>query len=124
MKRVIVAGGRDFKDEDFFNLKMNEVMAGYSEAEIISGHASGADTLAERYAKANGYQLHVKPADWKRYGRAAGPIRNKEMLEYAKEVEEPILIAFWDGKSKGTKNMIEQSRKAGFECYVFMYGNN
>lgn len=60
------------------------------------------------------------PADWDKYGRAAGPIRNKQMLEYILE-ENPIVAAFWDGKSRGTKNMIDQASKADVECKIFMY---
>ena len=52
------------------------------------------------------------PADWKVYGKQAGPVRNRQMLNYAKE-EQGALLAFWDGKSRGTKNMIDIAKDAG-----------
>lgn len=73
---------------------------------ILSGHCSGADMMAERYAKENGYELQVFPAQWNKYGRAAGPIRNKQMVELADKV-----IAFWDYKSAGTKTLIQYAKE-------------
>lgn len=103
--RVVVAGGRDFADykklcsgiDDFLRNKI-----GTHNITIISGHANGADKLAERYAREHGMKLEIYPAEWERYGNAAGPIRNKRMSESADAV-----IAFWNGKSQGTKNMID-----------------
>lgn len=118
--RMIVAGGRDFSDEKYLAESLDSLREEYIDIEIVSGHASGADSLAEEYAKRLGIALKIFPADWKRYGRAAGPIRNKQMLEYIMEGN-PLIAAFWDGKSKGTKNMIEQARKADVECRVFRY---
>lgn len=65
---------------------------------IISGHASGADALGERYVQERGFLLETYPVDWKAHGRAAGPIRNAQMAVVA-----DALIAFWNGKSRGTK---------------------
>ena len=118
--RVIVAGGRDFQDENYLNESLDHIRAEYVDIEIVSGHASGADKLAEAYAERLGLAIKIFPADWKKYGRAAGPIRNKEMLDYIMEGD-PIVAAFWDGQSKGTKNMIEQARRKEVECKVFMY---
>lgn len=115
--RVIICGSRNFADKERcfryldFHLKYRPYV------EIVSGHAKGADSFGEEYAKEHNLKLTVFPADWKKYGRAAGPIRNREMLQYASE-ESPVIIAFWDGKSAGTKNMIEQGRKAGAEVYI------
>lgn len=68
---------------------------------ILSGCATGADALGERYAKENGFKVEKYPANWEKYGKYAGPKRNKEM---AKNCD--CVICFWDGKSKGTKSMI------------------
>lgn len=54
------------------------------------------------------------------YGKAAGPIRNRAMLDYAKE-ETPVVAAFWDGQSRGTGNMLKQAKAAGAECHIFSY---
>lgn len=83
---------------------------------IISGHASGADALGERYAQERGFQLETFPADWKAHGRAAGPIRNARMASAAN-----ALIAFWDGKSRGTKNMIEIAKNHNLKVVVVRY---
>ncbi len=61
----------------------------------------GADALGERWAKENDIPVKVFPANWDKHGKAAGPIRNKQMAAYGE-----MLIAFWDGKSSGTGNMI------------------
>ncbi len=71
---------------------------------INSGHCKGADLLAEKYAKERGYQLILFPAKWSEYGRCAGVLRNREIVENS-----DIIIVFWDGKSKGTKNLIDNA---------------
>ncbi len=119
-QRVIVAGGRDFQDYELLKTSLDQQLDFNMEIEIISGHASGADALGEKYARERNLALIVMPAQWKQYGRSAGPIRNRRMLEYALELDNSRLIAFWDGKSKGTKNMITQAQKAGLDCEVIM----
>lgn len=117
--KAIIAGGRHFDDYnlvkercDFFlseKMKSHQVI-------IISGHASGADSLGERYASEHGLETELHPADWKAHGKAAGPIRNKEMAEVA-----DALIAFWDGASRGTKNMIDTAKSKGLKVVVTRY---
>ena len=118
--RIIVCGGKDFSDKEMMYGVLNEIYDQYPEAEIISGHAKGADMIAEEYALNYRHNLKVFEADWKRYGRGAGPIRNREMLKYAGEGN-PIVIAFWDGKSRGTANMIRLAKNAGVEYIIKMY---
>ena len=116
--KVVDAGGRDFagyellkeKCDFYLQNKKPEIIV------IVSGHASGADTLGERYAQERGYETEVYPADWKTNGRAAGPIRNAQMATVA-----DALIAFWDGKSRGTKNMIDTATKRGLQVAVVRY---
>ena len=107
MLKLILAGGRDYNDWVFFKAKVSNLISNYSldNIEIISGCASGADSLAIRYAKEHNISLVEFPADWKNNGRAAGPIRNKNMSDYGN-----ALIAFWDGNSRGTKNMIKVAK--------------
>lgn len=104
IRRVIVCGGRDFRDKQKCFSTLEKLLGRYKvdELEIVSGHASGADSFGEEYAKLNGIKSSVFKPDWKRYERAADPIRNKEILMYAEE-EIPIVVAFWDGNNKGTK---------------------
>lgn len=117
--RIVICGGRHFNDRTFFNKTLDELLPQYDNPEIISGHASGADTLAERYAEDHGIPYIIFKPDWKRYGRGAGPIRNKAMIDYASE-DNPVVIAFWNGESKGTRNMIDQGRKRGAIIHVIM----
>lgn len=116
--RIIVAGGRDFNDYELLKEKLdNESLS--SEDIIVSGDARGADKLGERYAKENCMWCTKYPAKWDKYGKSAGYIRNAEMATNA-----DALIAFWDGKSKGTKNMIDLANKHGLKVTVVMYGDN
>lgn len=124
MIRAVVVGSRGFDDYERLKKKMDEVLFRTDgKVEIVSGHAKGADQLGEKYAAENGIPVAVMRPDWKRYGRAAGFVRNREMLEYAAE-ETAVVIAFWDGKSKGTKNTIETAKKLGLTTEVDVYEND
>ena len=112
---MIVAGGRDFADYDMLSQECGRLIC--EGDEIVSGGAIGADSLAIRYAKELRRKYTVFRADWRTHGKAAGPIRNRQMAEYA-----DTLIAFWDGKSRGTKNMIDEAKRAGMALIsVFRY---
>lgn len=113
--KIVIAGGRDFENYNLLREKCDEIIDS-NLTEIISGCAKGADTLGERYAKERGFNTKLFPADWKTHGRKAGPIRNKQMADYGE-----MLIAFWDGKSSGTKNMIENSKKLGLIVHIINY---
>lgn len=124
-KKVIVAGTRDFVDYEYLTEVMDEVIAGMmgkdggngtKAVEIVSGTARGADRLGERYGKERGYDVALFPADWDKNGRSAGYIRNWEMAQYAN-----VCVIFWDGKSKGTKNMKDQAQKNGLDVHVIKY---
>jgi hypothetical protein len=114
--KVIIAGGRDFTDYELLKEKCDKILSSQKEIKIVSGNAQGADYLGERYAKERGYNLILFPADWKKYGKAAGPIRNTQMAENSDS-----LIAFWDGKSRGTKHMINTATKLGLKVRVVSY---
>tara|TARA_B100001778_G_scaffold334668_1_gene347044 strand:- start:3310 stop:3681 length:372 start_codon:yes stop_codon:yes gene_type:complete len=112
--RVILAGGRDFSDYD--GMVQGIADSGFEISQVVSGGARGADALGEKYAKKNGIELNIFPADWEQFGKAAGHIRNAEMADNA-----DALIAFWDGESRGTKNMIETAKTKGLKVYVHKY---
>jgi hypothetical protein len=76
--------------------------------EIISGGADGADAMAKRYAHARGWPYREFPADWKKWGKAAGILRNRDIVRHADQV-----IAFWDGESRGTAHTIETANREG-----------
>ena len=115
--KTIIAGCRTFKDFDLLKSKVNYHRNTHIITEIVSGRAEGADYLGEQYAKEYNIPLKLFPADWKTHGRAAGPIRNKQMADYADS-----LIAVWDGKSKGTKNMIQTMNKLMKPVYIIWIG--
>lgn len=109
---VMIGGSRNFNDYDY--LKRNIEM--YNISKIISGGAKGADTLAEQYAKENNIPFECYPAEWNKYGKKAGIIRNKIMIDKA-----DFCVFFWDGKSPGTKFSIEYAKKKGKKYIVFRY---
>lgn len=127
--RIIIAGSRSFdnydklcKEVDEF-ISMQMFFAGLGaykskEVEIVSGGARGADKLGELYAKEHNLRLKIFPADWDKYDKRAGYIRNTEMAEYAN-----CLIAFWDGKSKGTAHMIDLAPKYDLMTAIIKTGN-
>lgn len=117
--RVIIAGCRDFCDYDTLKERCEYYLQNKMKTHnviIVSGHASGADSLGEKFATDHNLQCELYPADWKRHGKAAGPIRNAEMAEVA-----DALIAFWDGKSCGTKSMIELAKRKGLQVALVRY---
>lgn len=115
--KVIIAGSRYFDNYEYLKEKMDWVLQNIKDnIVVISGAAPGADTLGEKYAVEKGYDIISKPADWSKYGRSAGPIRNREMAKIA-----DACVCFWDGKSKGTKNMITLAKEYGLKLKVFMY---
>jgi len=116
MIKVIIAGGRNFDDYDKLCRVCDDFLKNYCNIEIVSGACKGADLLGEQYAKEKGHKLTQFPANWKRYGKAAGPKRNQEMANYA-----DALIAFWDGRSNGTKNMIDLATNAGLKVKVVYF---
>ena len=120
--RIIVAGGRDFTDYALLSETLGVILKRYTlrEVQIVSGCCRGADALGERYAREHGIPIKRFPANWLAYGKAAGPIRNREMAEYAAECD-GMLVAFWDGKSRGTASMIRLAEKYGLQIKIITY---
>ncbi len=116
MTKVIIAGGRDFDDYNKLCQVCDEFLKDHNKVEIVSGAYKGADLLGERYAAENNYSIKQFPANWRRYGKSAGLKRNTEMAAYA-----DTLIAFWDGKSKGTKHMIELAKQKGLKIKIIYF---
>lgn len=116
--RVVIAGGRKFQDYELLKRKMDNLLSRFNpeDIEIVSGCASGADTLGECYATERGIQIKRFPADWDNYGYAAGPIRNALMADYGTHC-----AVFWDGFSKGSHNMINVAKAAGLKVKVIRY---
>jgi hypothetical protein len=114
--KIIIAGGRYFSDYDRLYKSCSKILEKILDIEIVSGTAKGADMLGERFSKDNGYKLKQFPADWDKFGKSAGYRRNAEMAKYA-----DALIAFWDGNSRGTKNMIDLAEKANLKVRIIYF---
>lgn len=117
----LVAGTRTFDDYDFLKQKLNIMLQNYPKTVIVSGGAKGADSLAERYAEEYRLPFVLFPAEWDRYGKAAGYIRNKKMHEYIANMKHRGCAAFWDGKSKGTAHNFQLAEKYGTQIRIIRY---
>ena len=116
IKRIVVAGCRDYDNYEEAKQYIDQCISRIRNTNkiiILSGCAKGADSIGERYALENGFEIERYPAEWKSYGKKAGPIRNKKMAEAC-----DIVICFWDGQSRGTKSMISCAEKLGKTVYV------
>jgi len=114
--KVLICGSRDWNDY----WAIYDVISRLDRSSvIIHGAAPGADTIAGMIGKTLGFNVIAVPAEWNKYGRAAGPIRNKKMLN----MQPSLVLAFHEDikNSKGTKNMVEIAKKKGVE--VKEYGN-
>lgn len=117
--KLIVAGGRDFNDYDLLSrvlFAMAEDELADKAVSIVSGLAKGADALGFQFAKEYDITLYEFPADWTKYGKRAGFLRNEEMGQFSDG-----LLAFWDGKSRGTKHMIEYMRSLDKPIQIYYY---
>ena len=112
--RILVCGGRHFADYDLLKETINGVIAesGWEDIEIVSGHCVGADRLGELYAEKHNASIKIFPAEWGKYGKRAGPMRNKQMIDYISGFEHKIVIAFVSANTKGTRNTITLAKKA------------
>jgi len=110
--RVLITGGRDFSDRALLNDALDRLYAQHAFTVLIHGDASGADRLSGEWAASKGIQVEARPADWKKHGRAAGPIRNSQMLDERPE----LVIAFPGGK--GTADMVRKAKQAGLEVVI------
>lgn len=133
--KLIIAGSRKFNNYELLRKEADEYLSKRieHEVEIVSGMAIGADKLGWKYAKLKGYPVAEFSAKWddiqdrppheiginpfgKKYWRKAGLVRNEEMAEYADH-----LLIFWDGKSAGSRNMIEVAKKHKLRIKIIRY---
>ena len=121
--RVIIAGSRDFNDYELLKKSAIEIITKKTMlpdlTRIVSGGARGADTLGERFANEMGLEISRFIPDCDGLGKRAGYVRNAEMAKFAVEDDnDGMLIAFWDGQSRGTKHMIDLAKRYGLEVHV------
>jgi hypothetical protein len=118
--KVVIAGSRGFSNYKLLKETCDKYLREKKKTHnviVISGHARGADTLGEKYASDEDLDLEIYPADWKKYGKSAGFMRNEQMADIADAV-----IAFWNGESHGTKHMIDIAEEKGLNVKVVNYG--
>jgi len=108
--KILITGGRTYQDIDSIRTVLTYLKEG-AEITIIHGAARGADSLAGFVAKELGMNVVAEPADWKRYGRGAGPIRNQQMLDMNPDIVIYFHKALAD--SKGTKDMVNRAKAKG-----------
>ncbi|SRR6266576_3588857 len=109
--KTIIAGSRTITNINILQEALKEI--DWKITEIVCGKAKGVDYLGEVYARDFGIPIKYFPANWNLYGKSAGPIRNKQMAEYA-----DAAIIIWDGISKGSLNMIKTAEKLGLKIYI------
>lgn len=117
--KVVIAGTRTFDDYELLKSKMDAILCRKAKQHniiIVSGTAKGADTLGELYAQECGYDIKRFPANWDKYGKRAGFLRNEEMGKYA-----DVIVIFWDGFSKGAKLMVDIAKRLKKPLRVVMY---
>lgn len=109
---VIIAGGRDITNLAHIQAAVDA--SGWSFRGVITGKQRGVDTLGEQWARERAFPVKEFPADWVRYGPRAGRLRNLEMAQVAS-----ALIAVWDGRSPGTKHMIDSMMLRGKPTFIY-----
>lgn len=111
-KKTIIAGSRNITD---YNILLDAIKCiSWKIESVVSGTAKGVDTLGERYAKENNIRVYRFLAQWNEFGKLAGRIRNTEMAKHSE-----ALLAIWDGKSPGTKHMIEIATRCQLDIFVY-----
>jgi hypothetical protein len=114
--KTIIAGSRSgmkYMDVITAFVRFQEVIGPVTE--VVCGKAQGVDTYGEKVANARRIPVKHFPADWNKYGKGAGPIRNREMAGYA-----DALLAVWDSKSNGTRDMISQATRRGLKVLIYL----
>jgi len=113
-KNIAIVGSRSFTDYAVFKAKLSEVSIS-SDDTIVSGGAKGPDSMAEKYASERGMKTIIHKPDWDRYGKSAGFLRNQLIIDDA-----DLVIAFHDGKSRGTASSISLAKKSNKPLIVFV----
>lgn len=107
-KTLLIAGSRGYGNYKELSREVKNYIENVEDVQIITGCARGVDYMAKMFALENNIPCTVYLAEWNKYGKSAGPIRNRQMAEKAQAG-----LIFWDGKSKGTENMLAELKKNG-----------
>lgn len=120
--KVLVTGSRDWPWAE--RKIIEDALRDAGATVVVHGNARGADSVAKWWALDNGIEYRAYPANWDLYGRAAGALRNQEMLDKEHRPEEPIerVLAFPTEKSVGTMDMIRRAREVGLRVTEYYVG--
>lgn len=120
--KIIIAGSRYL--DDYWAVDKAIKDSGFLELgvdEIVLGGCKGVDKAAEHWAHNNKIDVVIFPANWGKHGKAAGPIRNKKMSRYVYDTDDVVgLVAVWDGKSRGTKCMIDIMKRVTSNIHIYI----
>lgn len=111
--KLAIVGSRTFDDQSIFDKVMSKLEEKYEIETIVSGGAKGADSFGEKWADSHDINKQIFYPDWERYGKRAGFLRNIDIIKNC-----DVCVAFWDGKSHGTKHDIDLCDEYGKVCYV------
>lgn len=117
--KLAIIGSRNFNDYPLLCREVNKLSETHDITTIVSGGARGADLLGKRYAKECYLGYIEYPADWAKYGKSAGFRRNADIVNNS-----DIVIAFWDGQSRGTEHGISLATKSGKTVVIVPFGVN
>ena len=113
---IAIVGSRDFVDYKALDKFVQEHVNLTKIEFVVSGGAKGADKLAEQFANHHSLGIRVIYPNWQKYGKKAGFLRNKLIIEASN-----IVFAFWDGESRGTLSSINLAKEANKELYIYRY---
>lgn len=115
--KVIIAGSRHMPFSKYDLIQKAITLSGFNVEEVVCGQAPGADTYGAKWAYTNKIPIKNFPAEWSKYGKKAGPIRNQQMADYA----DALIVFIWNG-SRGSQDMLSRMQKMGKPVYVVRNG--
>lgn len=115
--RIGVIGSRSFNDYELLKRVLDDYLG--KVWLVVSGGANGADKLGEKWANENNIKTCIHYPDWNKHGKAAGFIRNNDIIN-----DSDLVIAFWDGLSRGTEHSINLCKKMGKKCVIIYFNKN
>ncbi len=123
---IVVSGGRDFDNYDYMESCLDKFISTHKEFDsekvtLVVGMAIGADFLAIKYGFSHNYSVIPFEPNFRDYGTDAGCYRNEAMADYIKSHLNYHLVAFWDGKSRGTLDMIDKAKERDIPVEIFSY---
>lgn len=119
---ILVVGSRSICDRNLIFRLLDKIIRNIKDSfdiEFVSGGARGVDLISEEYTKIRNYPIHVMQANWNKYGKSAGYIRNNEMFQYILKSDKCGVVIFWDGESRGTKNDIDLVKRYKVKAILY-----